>query len=118
MDLGSYEDSRLRALTSDTKSDKVEFPATGAGEPNNGKEALMQVPWYESQDDVLAFARVMVDDSRIQTLDEALHYFEKPFKWDREHKIWEDHDMPFWDDDTWVPFSADIDRLWELARKA
>jgi hypothetical protein len=77
----------------------------------------MQVLWYERQDDVLAFARVMVDDSRIQTLDEALDYFEKPYKWDREHKIWEDHGMPSEGDDTWVLFSADIDNLWEFSRK-
>jgi len=73
----------------------------------------MQIHWYERQDDVLAFARIMCDDSRIKDTKELLYYFEKPYKWDREHKIWEDFECPTEDDgERWNEFSEAISELW------
>lgn len=44
--------------------------------------------WYADHDEVVTFARALVDANVITTVDESLYYFEKPWKWTAEHDAW------------------------------
>lgn len=44
--------------------------------------------WYDDRDEVLAFARTLVDRGEITDLDALLYFFEKPWKWTPEHEAY------------------------------
>jgi hypothetical protein len=44
--------------------------------------------WCEDQDEVLAFARVMVEGDTFATQTDLLYYFEKPWKWTEDRDAW------------------------------
>ncbi len=52
--------------------------------------------WYEDRDEVVSFARWFWAGTynAIGTTGEILDYFEKPWKWDSEHKDWVDEGSP------------------------
>ena len=51
-------------------------------------ERIQARHWTNSEDEVLAFARDMVTVDFITTIENLLDFFEKPWKWDREHAWW------------------------------
>jgi len=44
--------------------------------------------WHEERGEVLAFARAMSAAHEFDGPDGVIYYFEKPWKWDREHDAW------------------------------
>lgn len=47
----------------------------------------MKPDWFESHDELLAFARALVAGV-MWSADELLAYLEKPWKWTEEHAAW------------------------------
>jgi hypothetical protein len=45
-------------------------------------------PWYGNHDDVVSFARVLVDAEWLDTSGEVIDYFERPWKWSPEYGVW------------------------------
>ena len=45
--------------------------------------------WVCDDNEVVAFARVMVDVGYIDDVDLLMDYFEEPHKWSREHEWWD-----------------------------
>lgn len=44
--------------------------------------------WWEDHSERLAFANYLADNGYITTIEQALYYFEKPWKWESEHTYW------------------------------
>jgi len=45
-------------------------------------------PWYANNDDVVAFASVMVDADWLSTPHDVIEFFARPWKWENEWTIW------------------------------
>ena len=50
--------------------------------------------WWEHQAEVLTFARVLHSGGEFETVEDALYFIEKPWKWDAEHTRWIDLGAP------------------------
>jgi len=56
--------------------------------------------WFDDHDEVMAFARVMVEGDAFPEQTDLLYYFEKPWKWTKERDEWiEDGEPDAWDPD-------------------
>jgi len=68
--------------------------------------------WFDDLQAVHALATVLVDLELLQDREAVLYYFEKPWKWTSEYKLWETHDFPANDDGAaWAAFSEAMDEL-------
>lgn len=66
--------------------------------------------WDESFAEVLRFGRVLNNAEEFDNPSEVLYYFEKPYKWDREHETWSEMGEPYDDgDDSWSEFVEYLD---------
>jgi len=57
-----------------------------------GRQLAAEYPkgcdWFDDHDEVLAFARVMVEGDTFPTQTDLLYYFEKPWKWSDDRDAW------------------------------
>lgn len=53
--------------------------------------AAGRLEWFENYGEVCAFARVLVEAGLIETAQEAVRYFEKPWNWSREKLAYDLH---------------------------
>ena len=73
---------------------------------------MLSRAWYLKSDLVLEFARVLEDgDFFGGESDNALHYFEKPYKWDGAHDVWLKHQRPHEGEEGWRKFLDEVDRM-------
>ena len=55
----------------------------------------MSDPWYTNPQEVIDFAHILVDADALEPGQRAvIYYFEKPWKWDVEHRVWCDSGRP------------------------
>jgi hypothetical protein len=55
----------------------------------------MQNRWFDDHDEVVYFATILLDSGQLpDDTREVVYYFDRPYKWDKEHDIWESHDRP------------------------
>lgn len=47
-----------------------------------------ETKWYETHDELIAFARVLDDLDVFDCPDDAIDFFETPWKWDDEYERW------------------------------
>jgi hypothetical protein len=66
--------------------------------------------WVNDSTEVLAFAHVLTDAGHLNDIQDALYFFEKPHKWEREHEIWNGCDRPTHGDEGWDWFLRKLDR--------
>lgn len=45
-------------------------------------------PWYVDHGEMLAFAHALHARGDFVDVEAALHYIEKPWKWDADHDLW------------------------------
>lgn len=66
--------------------------------------------WDENFSEVLRFARVLNNAEEFDNPNEVLYYFEKPYKWDKEHDQWTEFEEPYdEDDENWGDFIEYLD---------
>jgi hypothetical protein len=65
--------------------------------------------WYADKDDLLAFARVLVDTEFLQDRASVLDYFAKPWKWTSEFALWTRCGRPQEGDETWDAYYVALD---------
>lgn len=76
-----------------------ELRAAGLLNPQQGRGVFVVAPpWYGNMDELNCFAHVLVDCGLWPiTYDpkELIYFYEKPWKWDREHKVWKALGEPY-----------------------
>lgn len=77
-----------RDLADAAEEDGYDGPILGVNTPP-------EPVWYADARQVLAFAHVLNDADRLDTIDHVLDYFEKPWDWDPEHAKWVEHGSPY-----------------------
>jgi DNA-binding transcriptional MocR family regulator len=55
---------------------------------------VVSPPWYAELDQMNEFAHVLVESDLIVEPSELIYYYEKPWKWEPEHKIWRSRGKP------------------------
>jgi DNA-binding transcriptional regulator YhcF (GntR family) len=68
-----------------------ELRAAGLLDAQQGRGVFVVAPpWYTSMDELNCFAHVLIDSDRIDAdqCKDLIYYYEKPWKWDREHQVW------------------------------
>jgi hypothetical protein len=79
-----FESRKSRGLVSDVDSD----PSSGGGPED-------EAWWWCDPQEVIDFAHVLVDAEELGDCQHAvIDFFEKPWKWDREHRVWRDNGRP------------------------
>ncbi len=70
-----------------------------------------QPSWLTAVDEQLrAAAKMLLDTERVDTTEDLLYFFEKPWKWTAEIAIWQDSGRPTVDDPTWPLFTHRLNR--------
>ena len=70
--------------------------------------------WNEDNpgvNEVLTFGRILVAADWFDTPQNLLDYFEKPYKWDREHELWVGCDRPEVESQGWPWFLVKLGKL-------
>jgi len=52
------------------------------------------LPWYADHGEVVSLASILVGLDRLSTPHDVIYFFEKPWKWDREFRIWDEAGRP------------------------
>jgi hypothetical protein len=66
--------------------------------------------WTTNHTELLRFAHVLVDAGSLTDAKEVLYFFEKPWKWDQEHQIWDGCHRPDTERGDWSWFVRKLDR--------
>jgi hypothetical protein len=51
-------------------------------------------PWYADHDELVHFANVLVDTDWFESPRGVVYFFEKPWKWEPQHQLWEQSGRP------------------------
>jgi len=46
--------------------------------------SLLSKKWYNSEDTMISVARILEEEGILNTVDQAITFFEKPYKWERD----------------------------------
>ena len=61
--------------------------------------------WLMAADSIHTFATVLHRAGVLDTVDDVLYFFEKPWKWDNEYDKWVEFGQPLDEhDDNWHPY--------------
>lgn len=67
--------------------------------------------WHDNAAATYAFATVLHSADWFITPADVLDYFEKPYKWTREHQAWNDAGSPTDEDAGWLAFTEQLANL-------
>lgn len=84
--------SPLRRAHTKTPTDTTEITMT----------ALLEAPttaWYADHSTLVGFAHILTAAGALTTAEEAIEFFDQPWKWDKEHVLWTDAGRPAPDTD-------------------
>lgn len=66
--------------------------------------------WIADRVEILTFAGILVRADWLDTAQEVLDYFEKPWKWTVERELWIACGRPDFDDEGWNWFTAKLEQ--------
>ena len=65
--------------------------------------------WITDHDNLVGLAGVLVDAGTLDTARDVVYFFEKPWKYHNEWRLWEACDKPRKDDINWTWFTARLE---------
>lgn len=74
-------------------------------------DETQQFAWHDNAAAVYAFATVLHSADWFFTPADVLDYFEKPYKWDPEHRAWNAAGSPTDEDAGWLAFTEQLANL-------
>ena len=68
--------------------------------------------WYDDPQAVHAMGTVLADVFILQDAESVLYFFEKPWKWTDEYRLWQSYGFPANDEgEAWARFSEALDEM-------
>jgi len=71
----------------------------------------MHYRWFDQQDTRNRFARVLWESDLLNSGEDILDFYEKPYKWDEEFLIWLSYGSPDSESLAWDDFLAKVQSL-------